>query len=106
MISPVFFVALLVVCFAFIILLLFANKNDVLFICLLGILAAILLTVMCTCAAVIDGRLQVWETDKLHAFMSTKCFHVGHEQKCGVFDITTDGYRYVSDGNKLTVYAK
>lgn len=106
MISPVFFVALLVVCFAFIILLLFANKNDVLFICLLGVGAAILLTVMCTCVTVIDGKIQIWETDKLHASMSTKCFDVEHEQKCGVFDISTDKYRYVSDGNKLTVYAK
>lgn len=106
MIPTGLFVVLFIACIIFILLALTASNNDIVFGCAFGLCAAILVTVMLGCVAVIDGKIQVWETDKLHSSMSTKCFQVGHEQKCGVFDITTDKYRYVSDGNKLTVYAK
>lgn len=106
MISSGFFVSVLIICFIGIILSMFAHKSDVICGCVIGIIAANMLDVVIGCIAVIDGKIQVWETDTLRASMTTKCFQVGHEQKCGVFDISTDEYRYVSDGNKLTVYAK
>lgn len=105
MISTAFFVALLITCCICILLAMFAN-NNIVFSCLCGVVAAIIVVVMLVCIAIIDGGIQVWKTSELKSSLSTKCFYVGQEQKCGVFDIEIDEYRYVSDGNKLTVYAK
>lgn len=58
---------------------------------------------------VFTDRIQIWDTHKLNELLDkkhVKCFDVDGELKCGEFTVDTDRYRYVSDGNKLTVYAK
>lgn len=58
---------------------------------------------------VFTGEIQIWDTDKLNELLDkkhVKCFDVNGALKCGEFTVDTDKYRYVSDGNKLTVYAK
>ena len=58
---------------------------------------------------VFTGEIQIWDTRKLNELLDkkhVKCFDVNGELKCGEFTVDTDKYRYVSDGNKLTVYAK
>lgn len=58
---------------------------------------------------IFTDRIQIWDTQKLNELLDKKqikCFDVDGELKCGEFTVDTDRYRYVSDGNKLTVYAK
>lgn len=107
MIQTEIFVLLLIVCLITIPLAMFQDDDGIVFNgYLVGVIASIILIVGLGCIAVITGAIQVWKTSELHKSLSTKCFYVGHEQKCGVFDIEIDEYHYVSDGNKLTVYTK
>lgn len=58
---------------------------------------------------VFTGNIQICETRRLNELLDKKqikCFDVDGELTCGEFTVDTDKYRYVSDGNKLTVYAK
>lgn len=111
MITSSIFVALVVSAIASIILLAIGYILDQTDITYVGILFGLVVYSIGIVISldVFTGEVQIWDTDKLNELLDkkhVKCFDVDGKLKCGEFTIDTDKYRYVSDGNKLTVYAK